>query len=127
MFTLRKRHLRKKRFFIPEQQSFALLNGSNLKASKVAKIKLSLNNAKWYSVPLYLTPPKLGLGCPIIMVVYQSLKDLQNNLSTVIEQTDCLGLCVENQWYSINLIDTKQAEALEKKTFSLLLTKANSE
>lgn len=124
MFTARKRHLRKKRFFLPKTKIFALFSGSNLKTSKVAKIKLSLKNAKLYSVPLYLNPPKLGLGYPLIMVVYETLEDLQNNIPEIAEKFDCLGVSINKKWYPIKVFAKKNITNLEKKILALFLTKA---
>nr|QWK44606.1 hypothetical protein [Laminaria ephemera] len=126
MFTPRKRHLRKKRFFLPEQRTFALFNGSNLKASQISKIRLLLQNAKLYSVPLYLNPPKLGLGCPLIMVIYETLQDLQTNVPEIALQLDCLGISIDKKWYSINFLENSNTIALNKKTLSLLLSKYNT-
>nr|UAX19781.1 hypothetical protein [Alaria marginata]UAX19857.1 hypothetical protein [Alaria marginata]UAX20085.1 hypothetical protein [Alaria marginata]WKY97599.1 hypothetical protein [Alaria marginata]WKY97637.1 hypothetical protein [Alaria marginata] len=126
MFTPRKRHLRKKRFFLPEQRTFALFNGSNLKASQIAKIRLLLQNAKLYSVPLYLTPPKLGIGCPLIMIVYETLQDLQTNVPEIALKIDCLGISIDKKWYSINFLEKNNTIALNKKTLSLLLVKYNT-
>nr|QWK44207.1 hypothetical protein [Akkesiphycus lubricus] len=121
MSTPRKRHLRKKRFFLPKQHTFALFNASNLKASKVAKIRLSLTNGKLYSVPLYLTPPKLGAGCPLIMIIYDTLEDLQKNLTETASQIDCLGVSIEKKWYSSDFFEGGRTTNLEKKTLGLLL------
>nr|UAX20123.1 hypothetical protein [Alaria marginata]WKY98777.1 hypothetical protein [Alaria marginata]WKY98815.1 hypothetical protein [Alaria marginata]WKY98853.1 hypothetical protein [Alaria marginata]WKY98891.1 hypothetical protein [Alaria marginata] len=126
MFTPRKRHLRKKRFFLPKQRTFALFNGSNLKASQIAKIRLLLQNAKLYSVPLYLTPPKLGIGCPLIMIVYETLQDLQTNVPEIALKIDCLGISIDKKWYSINFLEKNNTAALNKKTLSLLLVKYNT-
>nr|QWK45065.1 hypothetical protein [Thalassiophyllum clathrus] len=123
MFTPRKRHLRKKRFFLPKQRTFALFNGSNLKASQVSKIRLSLQNAKLYAIPLYLNPPKLGLGCPLIMVIYDTLQDLQTNVFEIALQIDCLGISIDKKWYSINFLEKSNTIALNKKALSLLLVK----
>nr|QWK44414.1 hypothetical protein [Chorda asiatica] len=125
MFTPRKRQLRKKRFFLPNQRTFALFNGSNLKASKVAKIRLSIQNAKLYSVPLYLMPPKLGTGCPNIMVIYDTLEDLQANVAEIAQQLDCLGICIDNKWYSIKFLEDNQTANLNKKALSLLISKSS--
>nr|QWK44797.1 hypothetical protein [Postelsia palmaeformis] len=123
MFTPRKRHLRKKRFFLPEQPTFALFNGSNLKASQISKIRLLVQNAKLYSVPLYLNPPKLGIGCPIIMVIYEKLQDLQTNVPEIAVQFDCLGVSIDKKWYSINFLKKSNTLTLNKKILSLLLVK----
>lgn len=123
MFTARKRHLRKKRFFLPKEKTFALFNGSNLKASKIEEIKLSLQNAKLYSVPLYLKPPKLGLGYPIIMVVYETLQDLQLNLFKITKKIDCLGVFINKNWYPIENFTKENIINLDKKMLALLLTK----
>lgn len=126
MFTPRKRHLRKKRFFLPEQRTFALFNGSNLKTSQISKIRLLLQNAKLYSVPLYLNPPKLGLGCPLIMIIYETLHDLQTNMPEIALQLDCLGISIDKKWYSINFLENTNTIALNKKALSLLLVKYNA-
>ena len=123
MFTARKRHLRKKRFFLPKEKTFALFNGSNLKASKVSKVKLSLKNAKLYSVPLYLKPPKLGLGYPLIMVVYKKLEDLQINLPKTIKKFNCIGVSINDKWYPTEIFTEKNVTNLNKKVLALLLTK----
>nr|ALG63443.1 hypothetical protein [Saccharina sp. ye-C] len=125
MFTPRKRHLRKKRFFLPEQRTFALFNGSNLKSSQISKIRLSLQNAKLYSVPLYLNPPKLGIGCPIIMIIYETLQDLQDNVPEIASQLDCLGISIDKKWYSIKFLEKSHTTILKKKALSLLLIKSN--
>ena len=125
MFTARKRHLRKKRFFLPKEKTFALFNGSNLKASKVDEIKLSLQNAKLYFVPLYLKPPKLGLGYPLVMVLYDTLDDLQINLPKIAEKFDCLGVSIDKKWYPAEIFTKKNIINLDKKLLSLLLTKKN--
>ena len=123
MFTARKRHLRKKRFFLSKEKTFALFNGSNLKASKIAEIKLSLQNGKLYSVPLYLKPPKLGIGCPLIMVIYDTLQDLQINLPKVIKTIDCLGVSIQEKWYPIKNFTKENTTNLDKKLLALFLTK----
>lgn len=124
MFTARKRHLRKKRFFLPKEDTFALFNASNLKASKIAKIKLSLQNAKLYSVPLYLKPPKLGLGYPLIIVIWDTLKDLQTNLPEITERIDCLGVSINRKWYPIQIFAKENITNLDKKMLALFLIKA---
>nr|YP_008145578.1 hypothetical protein M930_p25 [Laminaria hyperborea]AEO12912.1 hypothetical protein [Laminaria hyperborea] len=126
MFTPRKRHLRKKRFFLPKQRTFALFNGSNLKTSQISKIRLLLQNAKLYSVPLYLNPPKLGLGCPLIMIIYETLQDLQTNVPEIALQLDCLGVSIDKKWYSIHFLENTNTIALNKKALSLLLVKYNA-
>nr|QWK44683.1 hypothetical protein [Lessonia variegata] len=126
MFTSRKRHLRKKRFFLTEQYTFALFNGSNLKATQISKIRLVLQNAKLYSVPLYLKPPKLGLGCPLIMIIYETLQDLQVNAPKIALQLDCLGISINKKWYPINFLKNTKNSTLNKKTLSLLLLKYNN-
>ena len=123
MFTARKRHLRKKRFFLSKEKTFALFNGSNLKASKIAEIRLSLQKGKLYSVPLYLKPPKLGIGCPLIMVVYDTLQDLQTNLPKIIKTIDCLGVSIKKKWYPIKNFTKENTTNLNKKLLALLLTK----
>jgi len=123
MFTPRKRHLKKKRFFLPEEKIFALFNGSNLKASKITKIKLSLQEGKLYSVPLYLKPPKLGAGYPLIMVVYKKLEDLQINLPKTIKKFNCIGVSINDKWYPTEIFTEKNVTNLNKKVLALLLTK----
>nr|QWK44492.1 hypothetical protein [Desmarestia aculeata] len=124
MFTPRKRHLRKKRFFLPAQQTFILLNGSNLKASRLSKIKLSLQSGKLYSVPLYLSPPKIGAGCPLIMVVYDNLEELQKNVAKIALEIDCLGISIEKKWYPINFLENGKTNNLYQKTLALLLVQS---
>lgn len=123
MFTPRKKHLKKKRFFLSEKKTFALFNGSNLKASEITKIKLSLQNAKFYSVPLFLNPPKLGLGYPLVMIVYNKLKDLQQNLPEIIEKIDCLGISINNKWYPIEMFTKENINNLNKKMLAIFLVK----
>nr|YP_008999814.1 hypothetical protein QDC_p14 [Undaria pinnatifida]AGW46831.1 hypothetical protein QDC_p14 [Undaria pinnatifida] len=126
MFTSRKRHLKKKRFFLPKQQTFALFNASNLKTSQITKIRLLLlQNAKLYFVPLYLNPPKLSLGCPLIMIIYDTLEDLQTNVPEIALQIDCLGISIDKKWYSINFLEKNNLITLNKKILSLLLVKYN--
>jgi len=124
MFTPRKRHLRKKRSFLPDQQTFALFNGSNIKASKLAKIKLSLHYGKLYSVPLYLAPPKISVGCPLIMVIYDNLVELEKNITKIALELDCLGVSIENKWYPINFLENGKTQKLYQKTLTLLLVQA---
>lgn len=124
MFTARKRHLRKKRFFLPNKNFFILFNASNLKAAKIEEIKLSLQNAKLYSVPLYLKPPKLGLGYPLIVVVYDRLDDLQLNLPQIAKILNCLGVSINKKWYPIEIFTKNNITNLNKKLLALLLTKA---
>ena len=124
MFTPRKRHLRKKRFFLPGQHTFALFNGSNLKAAKVNKVRLSLHNAKLYSVPLYLTPPKLGIGCPLIMIIYKTLEDLQENVYQITSQIDCLGVSIERKWYPMNSLEDHKIKNCNHKALALFLARS---
>lgn len=126
MFTIRKRHLKKKRFFLPKENFFAIFNGSNLKTSKVAEIKLSLQKAKLYSVPLYLKPPKLAIGYPLIIIVYDTLQDLQVNLPEIIEKIDCLGVSINKKWYPIKNFTKENITNLDKKLLALILTKAKN-
>lgn len=126
MFTARKRHLRKKRLFLPKEKTFALFNGSNLKTSKITEIRLSLQNAKLYSVPLYLNPPKLGLGYPLIMVVYKTIEDLKQNIPEISNKMDCLGVSIDKKWYPIKFFQKKNVDNLDKKLLSLLLYKSEN-
>ncbi len=123
MFTARKRHLRKKRLFLPKETTFALFNGSNLKASKIAEIRLSLQNANLYSVPLYLNPPKLGLGYPLIMIVYKTVEDLKQNIPQISTKIDCIGVSIDKKWYSIDIFQKDNIKNLDKKLLSLFLVK----
>ena len=123
MFTARKRHLRQKRNFLHKQNTFALFNASNIKTSNINKIKLSLGINKLYFVPLYLRPPKLGLGYPMIMIVYQDIKELKSNLSRLSHEMDCFGLCINKKWYSPNYIKSNSINNQNKKLLSLLLYK----
>nr|YP_009327110.1 hypothetical protein [Pleurocladia lacustris]ANS57829.1 hypothetical protein [Pleurocladia lacustris]ANS57871.1 hypothetical protein [Pleurocladia lacustris] len=125
MFTPRKRYLRKKRFFLPKQHTFALFNGSNLKTSTIIKIKLSLHkqNANLYSIPLFLAPPKVAIGYPLIMIIYNNLEDLQANLTKIPSEIDCIGLSINKKWYPIiSLKNTNITNSyLNKKFLALLL------
>lgn len=123
MFTPRKRHLRKKRFFLSKQKTFALFNGSNLKTSKVAEIRLSLTNAKLYFVPLYLKPPKLAIGCPLIIVIYKNLEDLKTNMPLIIKNLDCLALYINKKWHSTEIFEKDNAVNLNTKLLALFLKK----
>nr|YP_009924821.1 hypothetical protein [Sargassum siliquastrum]QNH69190.1 hypothetical protein [Sargassum siliquastrum] len=123
MPTARKKHLRKKRLFMSKQTTFAILNASNLKTSKIKKIKMSLRRGKIYFVPFYLTPPKIAAGCPTLIAVYDSLKDMQNNITSVTAQIDCLGLSIEKKWYSIKYLKKSKILGLEKKALALLSLK----
>nr|YP_009549879.1 hypothetical protein Cloka_024 [Cladosiphon okamuranus]AYW52593.1 hypothetical protein Cloka_024 [Cladosiphon okamuranus] len=123
MFTARKRHLRKKRFFLPKEKTFALFNASNLKTSKVEEIKLSLQKAKLYHVPLYLKPPKLGAGYPLITIVYETLDDLQQNLPQIIKKINCLGVSINKKWYPLVNFKKENLNNLNINLLALLLTK----
>ena len=124
MYTPRKRHLRKKRFFLSKHKIFALFNGSNLKTHQVNKIRLSLVNAKLYYMPLYLKPPKLALGCPIIIIVYDNMDDLKTNVQKIIKKIDCLGIYINKKWYPVDFLK-KNLESLNHKILALLLKKNN--
>ena len=121
MFTPRKRHLRKKRFFLSQQQTFALFTASNLKSSDITKIRLSLKNAKLYFIPLYLQPPKLGIGYPLIMIVYNKLEDMQKNISEIVLLIDCVGVCINKKWYPATYIEKPSLVNVKKRFLSLLL------
>lgn len=123
MFTARKRHLKKKRAFLEKQSTFALLNGSNLKTSKIAKIRLSLTNAKLYSMPLYLNPPKLALGYPIIIIVYDTLNDLKKNLPKILTKIDCIGVFINKAYYPVEIFQENKLTNLNEKLLSMLLKK----
>nr|YP_009158270.1 hypothetical protein [Sargassum vachellianum]YP_009340769.1 hypothetical protein [Sargassum fluitans]AKN90427.1 hypothetical protein [Sargassum vachellianum]APR74130.1 hypothetical protein [Sargassum fluitans]APR74167.1 hypothetical protein [Sargassum fluitans] len=119
----RKKYLRKKRLFLSKQTTFVLLNASNLKTSKIKKVKMSLRGGKLYFVPLYLTPPKIAVGCPALIAVYDSLKEMQNNITNITRQIDCLGVSIEKKWYSIKYLKKSKILVLEKKTLAFLLLK----
>ena len=121
MFTPRKRHLRKKRSFLSKQQTFALFNASNLKTSKITEIRLSLKNAKLYFIPLYLNPPKLGVGYPLIIIIYNKLEDMQKNIPSLASKIDCIGVSINKKWYSIKFFENNNLKDLDKKILSLLL------
>lgn len=123
MYTPRKKHLRKKRNFLHKQNNFVLFNASNLKTAKVEDIKLSLQNAKLYWVPLYLKPPKLGLGYPMIIIIYDNLKDLKTNVPDISKKIDCIGVCIDKKWYPINFLKSNNIINQKKKVLSLLLYK----
>nr|YP_009050505.1 hypothetical protein SarfuMp14 [Sargassum fusiforme]AIG23772.1 hypothetical protein SarfuMp14 [Sargassum fusiforme]QJC59479.1 hypothetical protein [Sargassum fusiforme] len=123
MPTARKKHLRKRRLFLSKQTTFALLNASNLKTSKIKKVKISLRRGRVYFAPLYLTPPKIAAGCPALIAVYDSLKDMQNNITSITTQIDCLGVSIEKKWYSIRCLKKSKILGLEKKTLALFLLK----
>ena len=120
MFTPRKRHLRKKRYILSKQQTFALFNGSNLKTSTITKIRLSLKNAKLYFIPLYLNPPKLGIGYPLIMIIYNELEDMQQNIPIIASKIDCIGVSIHKKWYPIKFFKKSN---LNKNFLSLLLSR----
>nr|YP_010401979.1 hypothetical protein NDA93_mgp24 [Sargassum mcclurei]UQV81154.1 hypothetical protein [Sargassum mcclurei] len=123
MPAARKRYLRKKRLFLSKQTTFVLLNASNLKTSKIKKVKMSLRRGRVYFVPLYLTPPRIAGGCPALIAVYDSLKDMQNNITSIYTQIDCLGVSIEKKWYSIKYLKKSKILVLEKKTLAFLLLK----
>nr|YP_009058554.1 hypothetical protein SarheMp14 [Sargassum hemiphyllum]AIM19577.1 hypothetical protein SarheMp14 [Sargassum hemiphyllum] len=123
MPAARKKHLRKKRLFLSKQTTFALLNASNLKTSKIRRVKMSLRKGKIYFTPLYLTPPKIAEGCPLLIAVYDSLKDMQRNIASLTMQIDCLALSIKKKWYSIEHLKRYHILGLEKKTLALLLLK----
>ena len=123
MFTPRKRHLRKKNLFLSKQQTFALFNASNLKTSEITSIKLSLYKGKLYSVPLYLRPPKLGLGYPMIIIIYNKLEDLKRNVTETAAKIDCLGVYIDKKWYPIDIFKTGNIVNQNKKLLSLFLYK----
>nr|YP_009992151.1 hypothetical protein JR138_mgp24 [Sargassum patens]QNN85648.1 hypothetical protein [Sargassum patens] len=123
MATARKRYLRKKRLFLSKQTTFVCLNASNLKTSRIKKVKMSLRSGKVYFVPLYLTPPKIAIGCPTLIAVYDSLKDMQNNITSITAQIDCLGVSIEKKWYPIKYLKKSKILVLEKKTLAFFLLK----
>lgn len=122
MYTSRKRHLRKKRVFLSKQKTFALFNASNLKTSQINKIKLSLHNARLYFMPLYLNPPKLALGYPIVIVIYDNINDLKTNMPKIIKKIDCLGISINKKWYPADIFK-KNLNNLNYKILSLLIKK----
>lgn len=126
MFTRRKRHLRKKRFFLSKQTTFALFNGSNLKTSEITEIRLSLKNAKLYFVPLFLKPPKLSVGYPLIIIIYDSLEDLKTNIYEIITKLDCIGVSINKTWYSPTKFKNIYIANLNNKLLALLLKKKNT-
>nr|YP_010401868.1 hypothetical protein NDF41_mgp24 [Sargassum ilicifolium var. conduplicatum]UQV81043.1 hypothetical protein [Sargassum ilicifolium var. conduplicatum] len=123
MPTARKKYLRKKRLFLSKQTTFVLLNANNLKTSKIKNVKMSLRRGKLYFVPLYLTPPKIAVGCPALIAVYDSLKDMRNNITDITTQIDGLGVSIEKKWYSIDYLKKSKILVLEKKTLAFLLLK----
>lgn len=123
MFTPRKRHLRKKNLFLHNQSIFSLINASNLKTSEITEIKLSLKNSKLYYVPLYLRPPKLGLGYPTIMIIYERVEDLKSNIPEIATKMECLGIFINKKWYSVDFLKTSHINNQSKKLLSLLLYK----
>nr|UNI92461.1 hypothetical protein [Silvetia siliquosa] len=123
MYTSRKKYLRKKRAFVYNKQPFAIFNASNLKTSKIEKIKLLLKSGKLYFVPLYLIPPRQCIGCPIIMIMYSKLQDLEENILDLSLEMICIGISIQNKWYSTKYFEKKKIKNLSKKTFSLLLFK----
>lgn len=125
MFTPRKRHLRKKRFFLSKQKTFALFNASNLQTSKITEIRLSLKNAKLYFIPLYLNPPKLGVGYPLIIIIYSKLEDMQKNIPIIASKIDCIGVSINKKWYSLKFFENNNLKNLNKKILSLLLLQIN--
>lgn len=123
MYTSRKRHLRKKRHFLHKQHTFVICNGSNLKTSKINDIKLSLGENKLYSVPLYLKPPKLAVGYPLIMIIYNNLEDLKKNLPKITKEIDCLGICINKKWYPTKFLEDSNINNQTEKLLSLILYK----
>ena len=123
MFTPRKRHLRKKRHFLHKQHTFAVFNASNLKTSRINDIKLSLGKNKLYSVPLYLKPPKLAIGYPIIMIVYNNLEDLRKDLPKITKEIDYIDICINKEWYSTKFLESSNINNQTKKLLSLILYK----
>nr|YP_009330417.1 orf129 [Coccophora langsdorfii]ANS72189.1 orf129 [Coccophora langsdorfii] len=119
----RKKHLRKKRLFLSKQITFILLNASNLKTSKIKRVKMSLRRGRIYFMPFYLTPPQIAIGCPTIMVTYDTLEYMQKNITNIIAQIDCLGVSIEKKWYPIKYLKKSKILGLEKKTLALLLLK----
>nr|YP_009049433.1 hypothetical protein SarmuMp14 [Sargassum muticum]AIE46228.1 hypothetical protein SarmuMp14 [Sargassum muticum]UQV81228.1 hypothetical protein [Sargassum muticum] len=123
MPTARKKQLRKKRLFLSKQTTFAILNASNLKTSKIKKVKMSLKRGKIYFTPLYLTPPKIAKGCPVLIAVYDSLTDMQKSVASLTTQMDCLALSIKKKWYSVEHLKRYNILGLEKKALALLLLK----
>nr|YP_009073518.1 hypothetical protein ScloMp15 [Scytosiphon lomentaria]AIQ78522.1 hypothetical protein ScloMp15 [Scytosiphon lomentaria] len=123
MFTPRKRQLRKKRHFLSQQHTFALFNASNLKTSDITKIKLFLGKGQLYSIPLYLKPPKLGLGYPMIMITYDQIDDLRKNINKISTKIECLGVCINKKWYPTQIFKTGNIINQNEKILSLLLLK----
>nr|UVW81844.1 hypothetical protein [Sargassum siliquastrum] len=123
MPTARKKQLRKKRLFLSKQTTFAILNASNLKTSKIKKVKMSLKRGKIYFTPLYLTPPKIAKGCPVLIAVYGSLTDMQKSVASLTTQMDCLALSIKKKWYSVEHLKRYNILGLEKKALALLLLK----
>nr|QWE50997.1 hypothetical protein [Phaeophyceae sp.] len=122
-FTQKKRHLRKKRFYLPGQHTFAIFNASNLKTSKVVEVNIKLYRARLYTVPLYLTPPKISRGCTILMLVCDNVEDLQKNLDIALPLLNCLGISIKNEWYSPEFYKETKVEEFNIKILSLLLKK----
>ena len=123
MNTARKRHLKKKRLFLSRQTTFVILNASNLKTFEIKKLKMHMRGGSIYFMPLYLTPPKLTIGCPPIMAIHDDLKDLQKNIQRIITQIDCLGISIEKKWYPAKYLKKSKIIGLEKKALALLLLK----
>ena len=121
MSTLRKRYLRKKRFFLPLQEVYALFDGSNLKASEIIKIRLSLNGGGLYSVPFCLQPPKIGLGCPLIMVIYDDMQSFEHNMPKSLPLMNCVGVMISGKWYPTANLKTDETLYLNQKALSLLI------
>nr|YP_009364837.1 hypothetical protein [Fucus distichus]ARI50025.1 hypothetical protein [Fucus distichus] len=123
MYTPRKKYLRKKRAFVYNEQTFAIFNASNLKTSKIEKIKLLSKSGKLYFVPLYLMPPKQCIGCPIIMIMYSKLQDLKEDILYLSSKMNCIGVSIQNKWYSTKYFEKKKIKNLSIKTLALLLFK----
>jgi len=75
---------------------------------------------------LYLNPPKLGLGYPLIMIVYKTLGDLKQNIPEISNKIDCLGVFIDKKWYPIEIFQKENINNLDKKLLSLLLSKAKN-
>ena len=57
------------------------------------------------------------------MVMYSKLQDLKENILNLTSEMDCIGISIQNKWYSTKYFEKKTKKNLSLKTFALLLFK----